>query len=70
MKQKRLNTQVILDYQLLVKALPLVIESYGLKKDYIIKVTEIKKSTFYHKLAHGTFTPDELIKISNVINNE
>jgi predicted transcriptional regulator len=70
MKQTKINTQLIVDYRKLIEELPRKIEENGLKKEYIIKVTKMPKSTFYHKLANGTFTPEELIKISNVINNE
>ncbi|MGB0788011.1 MAG: hypothetical protein ACPGQR_00585 [Marinirhabdus sp.] len=57
----------ILEYKNVLASLPQLIDGSPIKKGYIIKKTGVSSPTFYRKLKHLTFTPDEVLSIVRLI---
>lgn len=65
---RRMNTNPIKECKELIANIELILHSYGIKKEYIIRETKISKTQFYQKLANKSFTLEDLEKIADVVN--
>ena len=65
---KRMNKQIVLDFQRLQKSIPEILEIYNIDKTWVCDQIKMGRATFYRKLKNQTFTIEEMISICNAVN--
>jgi len=65
---KRINTDIIDNYEKLQKQIPDIIKAYNYNLSGILREIGMSKSTFYNKVENRRFKPSELRQITDYIN--
>jgi predicted transcriptional regulator len=63
-----IDTKIIDEFEALQNDLEKVIKELRFTKQFIIRASEIPRTTFFIKLANKSFSTDELRKIATIIN--
>jgi hypothetical protein len=65
-----METQIVTSYKRLLENVPNIIDVSGYRNDYIAKKLGLKPQNFSVKKQRGNWTPDELERLLNVVDNE
>lgn len=65
-----METQIVASYKRLLNSVPEIIEVSGYRNDYIAKKLGLKPQNFSAKKQRGSWSPDELEKLLEVVQNE